>query len=542
MRGCVTLRIGSSKRAVRYHRIGKENDIAITIPVILFAIVALVIGTGIGYLVQAKRASKILAGAEAKAREADAEAKDVLQNAEAQKKTLLLEGQDELRKLRVAQEAELRERRSELQRQERRVAGREEALDRRSDSLERRERAIGSREQEMEQRLAEVEDLKKRHLKELEVVANLNAAEARELVLKKAEEDTKQDLARQYYELQQRFASEADQHGRRLLVETMQRLASDVVSESTVTVVPLPNDEMKGRLIGREGRNIRAIEQATGVDLIIDDTPEAVTISCFDPVRREIARLALTKLISDGRVQPGRIEETVEKARQEVEKTVWESGERACLEVGVTGLHPEVIKLLGRLIFRTSYSQNVLKHSIEMSFMATMIATELGANVNVARAGALLHDLGKALTHEVEGPHAEIGAEYAAKYNVPEPILKCIREHHDPQQTTVESCIVQMTDALSAARPGARRDTLERYVKRLEELEAVANSFPGIERCFAIQAGREVRVIVKPEQVDDANALMLAKDIAKKVQDKLAFPGQIKVVVIRETRSTEYAR
>ncbi|MSQ11449.1 MAG: ribonuclease Y [Dehalococcoidia bacterium] len=531
---------------------------------LLSALVALGIGTGAGYVIQGRRLKRSLGDAEAKAKSAAAQASGVLQEAEAQKRSLIQEAEaqkrsvvqeaeaqkrsvvqeaeQESRRQRTALEVELREWRSELQKLERRLTSREEALERRTETLEKRDRGLVAHEQEVERRSTEVEALRLQQVRALEAVAKMTAAEAKEVLLRRAEEDAKQELGRQYYELQQRFKEEADQNGRKLLVESMQRLASDVVSESTVTVVPLPNDEMKGRLIGREGRNIRAIEQATGVDLIIDDTPEAVTISCFDPIRREVARLTLTKLISDGRVHPARIEEAVVKARQEVDQVVLEAGKRATLEAGVGGLDPEVVKLLGRLVFRTSYGQNVLQHSMEMSLIASMLAHEVGANVEIVKAGALLHDIGKALTHEVEGPHAEIGADVARRHGVPDAVLRCIREHHDPEQSTIESALVHVADTISGGRPGARRDTLERYAKRLEELEAVVNSFPGIEKCYAIQAGREVRVIVKPEQVDDVQASVLARDVAVKIQEKLAFPGQIKVVVIRETRSTEYAR
>lgn len=520
---------------------GKENLVEYLIA-LLSALVALGAGAGGVYLLLGRRQRRSLVEAEARQKTAEAQAERLLQETEAKRKVLIQEAEEEARRQRAAAEAELRERRNELQRQERRLSNREDTLDRRADAVEKQERGLALREQEIGQRLAEAEETKRQQLKTLEAISGMSAADAREAVLKAAEEAARHELSRQYYELQQRFKEEAEQQGRQLLADSIQRLASDVVSESTVTVVPLPNDEMKGRLIGREGRNIRAIEQATGVDLIVDDTPEAVTISCFDPVRREVARLALTRLISDGRVHPGRIEEAVDKARQEVDKVIWEAGERAALEVGVTGLHPELIKLLGRLIFRTSYGQNVLRHSIEMALVGTMLASEVGAKVEIVKAGALLHDLGKALSHEVEGPHAEIGAELARKHGVPEAVCVCIKEHHDSEQSTLESCLVQAADTISAARPGARRDTLERYAKRLEELETVAGGFPGIEKVYAIQAGREVRIIVKPEQVDDAAASVMARDVAKQIQEKLTFPGQIKVVVIRETRSTEFAR
>ena len=349
-------------------------------------------------------------------------------------------------------------------------------------------------------------------------------------------------MARRYWELDQQYKEEADQTARKVIALAIQRLAADDVTESTVKTVPLPNDEMKGRLIGREGRNIRAIEQATGVDLIIDDTPEAVTISCFDPIRRETARRALERLIQDGRIHPARIEDMVEKARQEVDQTIKEAGEEAVFESGVRGLSPEMVKLLGRLRYRTSYGGNVLQHSVEVARIAGMLAAEIGLDIGVCKAAGLLHDIGKALSHEVEGPHAEIGGEMAAKYGIAEPIKRAIMEHHDEDKGSPEAFIVVAADAIAAARPGARSDTLEHYAKRLEALEEVAKSFPGVERCFAIQAGREIRIMVQPDDVDDVAAPKLARDITKKIEETLAYPGQIKIVVIRETRAVEYAR
>jgi ribonuclease Y len=390
--------------------------------------------------------------------------------------------------------------------------------------------------------LKDADEVRAKAQKELEAVSGLSAAEAREMALRTAEAEMRHELALRYRELEQRAKEEAEEKARKYIALAVQRLAVDVVSESTVSAVSLPNDEMKGRLIGREGRNIRAIEQATGVDLIIDDTPEAVTISCFDPIRREIARIALEKLIQDGRIHPGRIEETVEKARQEVDQAISEAGQQAVFESGVRGLNPDLIKLLGRLRYRTSYGGNVLKHAVEVSLLSGMLAAEVGVNVEVAKTAGLLHDIGKALSHEVEGPHAEIGGELAAKYGISEGVRRAIMEHHDEEKGSVEAFLVVAADAMSAARPGARKDNLQAYVKRLEALENLVNSFPGVEKSFAIQAGREVRIMVKPDQIDDLAASQMARDISKKIQENLVFPGQIKVVVIRETRAVEFAR
>ncbi|MBI4234523.1 MAG: ribonuclease Y [Chloroflexi bacterium] len=507
----------------------------IVVIIVLAVLAALGVGGAAGYFLRSSAIGKGLA-------KVRAQAAQVLEEAEEKKKALLLEVKEEALKARAAAEVDLRERRAELQRTERRLAHREESLEHRSESLERRERAIPAKEKELEALQAQLEELKVKGQKELEAIAGITATEARELILRKAEADMQHELALRYRELEQRTKEEADQKARKIVSLAIQRLAVDVVSESTVTAVPLPNDEMKGRLIGREGRNIRAIEQATGVDLIIDDTPEAVTISCFDPVRREVARLALQKLILDGRIHPARVEETVEKARQEVDQTILEAGQQAVFDAGVRGLNPEMVKLLGRLKYRYSYGGNVLKHSVEVSLLASMMAAECGANMEVAKMAGLLHDIGKALTHEVEGTHAEIGADVAAKYGIPQNVQRAIMEHHDEEIGSVEAFLVVAADAISAARPGSRKDTLEYYVKRLEALEAVANSFPGIEKSYAIQAGREIRIMVKPDQIDDATAAQLARDICKKIQENLVYPGQIKVVVIRETRSVEFAR
>ncbi len=376
----------------------------------------------------------------------------------------------------------------------------------------------------------------------MESISGLSATNAKELLMQRAEEEIQQELTRRYRDMEEMAREEANEKARRILATVIHRHASDVVSEQTVTTVPLPSDDIKGRLIGREGRNIRAIEKNMGVDLIIDDTPEAVTLSCFDPIRREIARVAITKLIADGRIHPARIEEMMARAKKEVDENIWKSGEEAVADAGVPGLHPELIKLMGRLKYRYSYGENVLQHSLEVGHLAGMIAAEIGANINLAKPGGLLHDIGKALTHEIEGPHAEIGAEIAARYNISPEICACIAEHHNDEPSTVEAFIVAAADAISAARPGARRDTVEHYIKRLEALEEVGRAFDGVEKCYAIQAGREVRIMVQPETIDDLAASRMARDIVKKIEETLTYPGQIKVTVIRESRSIEYAR
>lgn len=502
---------------------------------VLSVLAALGVGAGVGYYLR----GSVLGKGVARAR---AQAEQVLREAEAQKKRLLLEAREDSLRVRSQMEAELRERRRELDRWERRLSQREDQLDRRAESLERRERQVQQREQEVEGLRREAEALRARHQQELEALAGLTQAEARNLILQRAEQECAHELARRYRELEQRYREEAEARARKVIALAIQRLAVDVTNETTTTVVPLPNEEMKGRLIGREGRNIRALEALTGVDLIIDDTPEAVTLSCFDPIRREIARVALTKLIQDGRIHPARIEEMVEKARQEVEQSIWEAGQQAVFEAGVRGLNPELVKLLGRLKFRYSYGENVLRHSVEVALLAGMMAAEIGANVEVAKTAGLLHDIGKALSHEVEGPHAHVGGEVARKYGIPEPVYRAIEEHHDDEAGSPEAFIVAAADAISAARPGARKDTLESYVKRVAELEEVARSFPGVEKAYAVHAGREVRVMVQPERVDDATAAKLARDITRKIEESLTYPGQIKVVVIRETRAVEYAR
>ena len=479
-------------------------------------------------------------------RAANEEAERTLAAAEDEKRTMLLEAREQALQAKSAGEAELQERRKEIQRQERRHTQREESLDRKSQTLTEQEQTLDLRSQEVSGIRLELDNLKGQqkqdHLRQLEEVARLSFNEAKDLLFKRAEDEMKLELARHYWELEQPMKEEADHKARKVITSAIQRLASEVVSEHTTSVVPLPNDEMKGRLIGREGRNIKVLEALTGVDVIIDDTPEVVTVSCFDPVRRETARMALEALVKDGRIQPARIEDVVERAQEEMETIIQRAGEKATYDAGVSGISPELAKLLGRLKFRYSYGENVLQHSVEVSLLSGMLAAEIGANVEVAMAGGLLHDIGKALTHEVKGPHAEIGAEIALKYGIHPEVHRAIMEHHDEERGSIEAFLVAAGDAISAARPGARKETLEHYVKRLTDLEGVASEFPGVEKVFAIQAGREVRVMVSPENVDDISANALARDVARKIESDLVFPGQIKVTVIRETRSVEYAR
>jgi ribonuclease Y len=462
--------------------------------------------------------------------------------AEEEHRKLLLSAQEEVLQIRSAGESEIQQRRQEINRMENRYVQREEQLERKTEAVEKQQLQINTRETEVRHALEEAETLKSRQLEALEEIAGLNVAEARDIVVRRGEDQARQDLSRRYYELEKEHKASADENARRIITLAINRLATDVVSETTTSVVSLPNDEMKGRLIGREGRNIRTLESLTGVDVIIDDTPEVVTISCFDPVRREVARLALEKLISDGRIQPARIEDVVQRSQKDIEETIRKAGEQATFDVGVSGLDPEVVRLLGQLKYRYSYGENVLKHSVEVGLLAGMLAAEVGANEQVAKVGGLLHDIGKALTHEVAGPHAEIGAEIAQKHGVNYSSYRGILEHHSDEHETIESFLVATADAISASRPGARKESLELYVKRLRDLEEAATVFEGVERAFAIQAGREVRVMVKPDDMDDVKAAELARDIARKVEEDLVFPGQIKVTVIRETRSVEYAR
>ena len=466
----------------------------------------------------------------------------ILEQAEEEKRKLLLAAQEEALKQRTDAEQEFKEQRQEITRAERRHLQREEQLEQKIEAQEKQQSELASKETEVQQAFEEVEVLKGQQRQALEDIAGLAVADARQMVMKRGEDEAQHDLARRYYELEKEQQAKADDNARRIITTAIGRLATDVVSDVTTSVVPLPNDEMKGRLIGREGRNIRTLESLTGVDVIIDDTPEVVTISCFDPIRREVARLSLEKLIADGRIQPARIEEMVQRAQTEIEQTVMKAGEQATFEVGVSGLDSDLIRLLGQLKYRYSYGENVLKHSIEVALLSGMLAAEAGANEQVAKMGGLLHDIGKALTHEVAGPHAEIGAELAKKHGVNYNSMRGILEHHSDDHETVESFLVATADAISASRPGARKESLELYVKRLKDLENVATGFGGVERAFAIQAGREVRVMVKPEDLDDVEAASLARNIAKKVEEDLVFPGQIKVTVIREIRNVEYAR
>jgi ribonuclease Y len=503
--------------------------------------------------------------ADAAVRKAQADADRILEEAETRRRDAALEAKDEAIRLRAELDRELSQRRKEIDRVERRVEQKEANIDQKSIALDRREQDLrrldsetqrakeswkterARRQQEFEAELsrqqAELDEARGRHLQELERVAGLTAEEAKLELVREVEEEARGQAARRLHEIDLELREEADRRARRVLATTIQRIASDYVSESTVSVIPLPSDDMKGRIIGREGRNIRALEQATGVDLIVDDTPEAVTISAFDPVRREVARRALNKLLQDGRIHPTRIEEVVTKTQSELEQVMREEGEKIAYEANVPGLHPDLIKLLGRLKFRTSYGQNVLGHSLETSMIAAALAAELGADVNVAKTAGLLHDIGKAVDHEVEGPHALIGADIAKRLGRSSKIVHAIASHHGEEEPqTVEAFIVATADAISGARPGARREMVETYIKRLEALEGVANSFDGVEKSFAIQAGREVRILVQPDSIDDLAAARLARDVSKKIEESLEYPGQIKVTVIRETRAVDYAR
>ena len=475
-------------------------------------------------------------------KDAKALAEQLKAEGEEQKRSLILEAREENQKLRESAENELRERRQELQKQEGRFTQREESLERKMQSVEQEENALSDRSKSIDAAKEEAEKLKEQQLHQLQSLAGLTSSEAKEIILKKAEDEAQYELALRYREIERQMIEDADDKARKVVTLAIHRLATDVVSEHTTSQVKLPNDEMKGRLIGREGRNIRALEALTGVDVIIDDTPGMVMISCFDPVRRETARLALENLIKDGRIHPARIEDVVERVQEEMDETIKSEGERAVFDSGVRGLDPDLVKLLGRLRYRYSYGENVLRHSVEVSLIAGMLASEIGANIQVAKAGGLLHDIGKAMTHEVDGPHAEIGADIAKKFGIHPEVHRAIMEHHDEERGSVEAFLVATADAISASRPGARRETVEHYAKRLAELESVATSFDGVEKAFAIQAGREVRIMVKPDAMDDLACTTLARDIVRKIEEDLIFPGQIKVNVIRESRSVEYAR
>ena len=493
-----------------------------------------------GILYRKKVAEKQIGSAEEEAKRIINEA---IKGGENKKREMLLEAKEEIHKSRSEYEREVKERRAEVSKQERRLQQKEEALDKKIDLHEKKEDELAKRIAAIDKKQEEVESLKRSQMEVLEKISGLTQEEAKAYILKGVEEDVRHETAMKIKEIEAQMKDEADQTAREIIATAIQRCAADHAAETTVSVVPLPNDEMKGRIIGREGRNIRTLETITGVDLIIDDTPEAITVSSFDPVRREVARLALEKLIADGRIHPTRIEDMVEKARREVDHTIKVEGERATFETGVHNLHPELIKLLGRQKYRTSYGQNVLNHSIEVAHIAGLMASELGVDVTLAKRAGLLHDLGKSVDHEMEGSHVQLGVELAKKYKENPVVINAIEAHHgDVEPQTVIACLVQAADAISAARPGARRENVENYIRRLEKLEELTNSFPGVEKAYAIQAGREVRVMVKPEEVTEDNMILLAHDLAKKIESELEYPGQIKVNVIRETKAVEYAK
>jgi ribonuclease Y len=503
---------------------------------IIVVIVALIVGAAIGYAIYAILAQQ-------RVRSAEGTAQKLVLEAQAKEKEILLDAKDEALKMRNTAEAENKERRKEIDRQEKRVLQKEESLDRKSETYERKERQLAQKEQKLDEAREQADKLRQQQAEALARIAELSREDAKALLISQVETEVKADVERRVRDMETQIKAEADMRAQKIVGMAIQRCAADVVAETTVSVVNLPNEDMKGRIIGKEGRNIRALEAATGVDLIIDDTPEAVILSSFDPVRREVARVALGKLILDGRIHPARIEEVVGKARQEVEQAIREAGERAAFDAGVHGLHSDLIKLMGRLKFRTSYGQNVLHHSVEVSYLCATMAAEMGANVQVAREGGLLHDIGKAVDHEVEGPHALIGADICKRLGKSDRIVHTIAAHHgEVEPQTIEDFIVAAGDAISAARPGARRETVSTYIKRLEALEEIANSFPGVERSYAIQAGRELRIAVKPDEVDDLNSLRVARDIARRIEENLEYPGQIRVTVIREKRVVEIAK
>ena len=514
------------------------------LPYVIGTVIGLIVGAVLvyvfGVLRERKQADEDLNSAKNQAKQI---VNDAYKSAEGKKREALLEAKEEILKAKNDHEREVRERRSELQRQEHRLQQKEENLDRKTENMEKREEQLAAKLLRLDETQAQAEQLKQDQLDALERISGFTSEEAKHYLLDQLEADVTHESAMKIKEIEARCKEEADTKAREIVSLAIQRCAADHVAEATVSVVPLPNDEMKGRIIGREGRNIRTLETLTGVDLIIDDTPEAITVSCFDPVRREIARLALEKLILDGRIHPARIEEMVEKAKREVDATIKAEGERAIFETNVHGLHPELVKLLGRMRYRTSYGQNVLNHSIEVSHLAGLLAAEIGANVTEAKRAGLLHDLGKSIDHEVEGSHVQIGVELARKYRESENVIHAIAAHHnDIEPKTIVACLVQAADAISAARPGARRENLENYIKRLETLEEITSSFAGVEKSYAIQAGREVRIMVKPEAVSEDQMVLLARDIAKKIEEELEYPGQIKVNLLRETKAVEYAK
>ena len=511
---------------------------------IIAVVITLVIAVPVSALVAVNYRKKVV---EAKLGSADEKARqiidDALKVAETKKREALLEAKEESLKTKNELERETRERRTELQRYEKRVLSKEESVDKKADALERRESGITVKEEELKKKNAEVEKLRGQRIQELERISGLTSEQAKEYLLKTVEDEVKIDTAKLYKELESRAKEEAGKKAKEYVVTAIQKCAADHVAETTISVVQLPNDEMKGRIIGREGRNIRTLETLTGVDLIIDDTPEAVILSGFDPIRREVARIALEKLIVDGRIHPARIEEMVEKAQKEVETMIREEGEAATLEVGVHGIHPELVRLLGRMKFRTSYGQNALKHSIEVAQLSGLLAAEIGVDVRTAKRAGLLHDIGKSVDHDMEGSHIQIGVDLCRKYKESPIIINAVEAHHgDVEPESLIACIVQAADTISAARPGARRETLDTYTNRLKQLEDISNGFKGVEKSFAIQAGREIRIMVVPEQISDADMVLLARDIAKQIESELEYPGQIKVNVIRESRVTDFAK
>ncbi len=515
-----------------------------TLSMIVCGLISFVVGAVLAFFAGVKYRMKV---AEAELGSAEEEAKrlvsDAIRTAETKKKEAILEAKDEIYKIKNDSEKEIKERRSEVQRQERRLQQREENLDRKSENMEKKEEVLQQKLKDADQKLQEAEQVKASQLEMLERISGYSEEQAKEYLLSTLSDELTHEKALKIQQFEQRYKEEADQRAREIISQAIQRCAVDHVAEVTVSVVPLPSDEMKGRIIGREGRNIRTLETLTGVDLIIDDTPEAITLSSHDPVKREVARIALEKLIQDGRIHPARIEETVEKAAREVEQKIKQDGERAVIETGVHGVHPELMRLLGRMRYRTSYGQNVLDHSIEVSQIAGIMASELGLDPMQAKRAGLLHDIGKALTHEIEGSHVAIGVDLARKYRENQDIIHAIEAHHnDVEPKTIVACLVQAADAISAARPGARRENLENYIKRLEKLEGIANSFEGVDKCFAIQAGREIRIMLKPDVISDDQMVIAAREIAKRIEDEMEYPGQIKVNVIRETRAIEYAK
>lgn len=503
-------------------------------------LIGLVLGAIFGFIYRKNVAEKEILSAEDEAKRI---INDAIRTSEAKKREALIEAKEEIHKSRTEFEKEYKERRTEVQRSERRLIQKEENLDKKYESIEQKEEKLIQKIKEAEEHQEEIRAIKKGQLDMLEKISALTSEEARDIIVKQAEVDAKHDVAMKLKEIEAQLKEDADTKAREIISLAIQRCASDHASEATVSAVNLPNDEMKGRIIGREGRNIRTLETLTGVDLIIDDTPETITVSSFDPVRREVARLTLEKLILDGRIHPARIEEMVEKSKHEVESIIKSEGERALFETTIHGIHPELIKILGRMKYRTSYGQNVLNHSIEVAHISGLLAAELGADVTLAKRAGLLHDIGKSVSHEMEGTHIQLGVELAKKYHESEAVIHCIHAHHgDVEAETVEACIVQAADAISASRPGARRENLENYIKRLEKLEELATSFEGVEKSFAFQAGREIRIIVKPEIVTDDDMILLARDLAKKIESELSYPGQVKVHVVRETRVIEYAK